>query len=121
MFRPALLTAAAATFALGALGAAPAEAAARLPLAPETTLIAAEWSATGTRSGAAVVLVAPRHWRNQDECAADPVVPVGTRHGNQEECAAGPVVPVGRRIVSSQEQGCAQAAPVVLAGRRASL
>ena len=52
VFRAAMLTAAA-TLALGALSAAPAEAAARLPLAPETTLAAAEWSATGTRSGAA--------------------------------------------------------------------
>jgi hypothetical protein len=54
MSRPAMLTATA--LALGALGAAPAEAAARLPLAPETTLAAAERSATGPRSGAARVV-----------------------------------------------------------------
>jgi hypothetical protein len=115
MFRPAMLTAAA-TLALGALSAAPAEAAARLPLAPETTLAAAEWSATGTRSGAAVVLVAPRHWRNQDECAAGPVLPVGRRVVSLDECAqAAPVVPVGRHMANQDE--CA-AGPVVPAARR---
>ena len=115
MFRPAMLTAAA--LALGALGAAPAEAAARLLLAPETTLAAAEWSATGTRSGAALVPVAPRHWRNQGECAADPVVPVGRRWGSHgQDCAqAAPVVPVGRTTPSQDK--CA-AGPVMPVGFR---
>jgi hypothetical protein len=115
MFRPAMFTTTAA-LALGALSAAPAEAAMRLPLAFGTTLAAAEWNATGTRSGMAVVLVgrhianqdecaqvvpvAPRHWRNQDECTAgaDPVVRVGVRHPNQDECAGGSVLPVGVRV-----------------------
>jgi hypothetical protein len=127
MFRPAMLAAAALAF--GALSAAPAEAASRLSLAPATTLAAAEWSVTGTWSGASVMLVAPRHWRNQDECAVRPMVPVGTRHGmkedcteaapvgrripNQDECTAAPLVRVGRHIAN--QDGCAEAMPV---GRR---
>ena len=98
MFRPALLTAAAAaTLAFGALNAVPAEAAARLTLAPETTLTAAEWSATGVRSGTTMVPVGSRHGNLEDCAAAAPVVRVGVLVPNRDECAAGAIVPVGYR------------------------
>ena len=116
MFRPALLTAAAATLALGALGAAPAEASVLAPPKPiaqrgappgctgaDNPLVLV-WKRTvsqdqGCAQAAPVVPAARRLYPNQDECAAGPVVLVGTRHGNQDECAAEPVVRVGRRIV----------------------
>ncbi len=114
MFRPAMFTTTAA-LALGALSAAPAEAAMRLPLAFGTTLAAAEWNATGTRSGMAVVLVG-RHIANQDECAAGPVVPVGRHIANQDECAQ--VVPVAPRHWRNQDECTAGADPVVRVGVR---